>query len=244
MTHERIEHGLRAELPEDESRYVARPLPASVAEARASVGSRRAEPRTGVMAATAGLVAVGIVAAVVTWTALQASQSGGPGTGSGILPSATANPSASPAGIAGCRGMDFAVASDPWDSAAGSRGTVIVFRLVDSTVSCTLPTQLTGRITDAGGAVLVTGTSPAMPPESRIAAGTQLELGVSWSNWCGAAPAEPLMLEIRLATDDAWIPMIPPVGSTILIPPCMGNGQPAALNLTDFQPSDRPPIEG
>ena len=49
MTHERIEQGLRAELPEDEVRYVARPLPASVAEARASVGSRRAESRTGVM---------------------------------------------------------------------------------------------------------------------------------------------------------------------------------------------------
>ena len=139
--------------------------------------------------------------------------------------------------------MDFAVASDPWDSAAGSRGTVIVFRLVDSTASCTLPTELTGRITDASGAVLVTGISPAMDA-AEVVAGTQLELGVSWSNWCGAAPAEPLTLEIRLAGDDAWIPMIPPVGSTILVPPCMGSGQPAALNLTGFQPSDRPPIEG
>jgi hypothetical protein len=244
MTHERIEHGLRAELPEDEERYIARPLPASVAEARASVGSRTTVSRTGVMAATAGLVAVGIVAAVVTWTALQAARPDGTGTGTGDLPSATANPSTSPAGITGCRGMDFAVASDPWDSAAGSRGTVIVFRLVDSTVSCRLPTELTGRITDASGAVLVTGTSPAMPAESQIAAGTQLEVGVSWSNWCGAPPVEPITLEIRLAGDDAWIPMIPPVGSTILIPPCMGSGQPAALNLTDFQPSNRPPIEG
>ena len=95
---------------------------------------------------------------------------------------------------------------------------------------------------------------PAVPSSSAVAlrdadasevvAGTQLELGVSWSNWCGAAPVEPLTLEIRLAGDDAWIPMIPPVGSTILVPPCMGSGQPAALNLTGFQPSDRPPIEG
>ena len=72
MTHERIEQGLRAELPEDEARYVARPLPASVAEARASVGSRRTVSRPGVMVATAGLVAVSLVAAVVTWTAWQA----------------------------------------------------------------------------------------------------------------------------------------------------------------------------
>ena len=244
MTHERIEQGLRAELPEDEARYVARPLPASVAEARAYVGSRGTVSRPGVMAAAAGLVAVGLVVAVVAWTALQACTVRRAGNRHRGSPSATASPSASPAGIAGCRGMEFAVASDPWDSAAGSRGTVIVFRLVDSTASCTLPTELTGRITDASGAVLVTGTSPAMPEESQVVAGTQLELGVSWSNWCGAAPAEPLTLEIRLAGDDAWIPMIPPVGSTILVPPCMGSGQPAALNLTGFQASDRPPIEG
>jgi hypothetical protein len=244
MTRERIEQGLRAELPEDEARYVARPLPASVAEARAYVGSRKTLSRPGVMIAAAGLVAVGLVVAVVAWTALQALRSDGTGTGTGDLPSATATASASPAGIIGCRGMDFAVASDPWDSAAGSRGTVIVFRLVDSTATCTLPGQLTGRITDASGAVLVSGTSPAMPGESQVVAGTQLEVGVSWSNWCGTAPVEPLTLEIRLAGDDAWIPMIPPVGSAILIPPCMGSGQPAALNLTEFQLSDRPPIEG
>lgn len=244
MTHERIEQGLRAELPEDEARYVARPLPASVAEARAIVGNRRSVSRPGVMAATAGLVAVSLVVAVVAWTAWQAAISDDRATGTGGLPTATTSPSASPAGITGCRGMDFAVASDPWDSAAGSRGTVIVFRLVDSTASCTLPTELTGRITDASGAVLVSGTSPAMPEESQVVAGTQLELPVSWSNWCGTAPVEPLNLEIRLDGDDAWIPMIPPVGSTILVPPCMGSGQPAALNLTEFQPSDRPPIEG
>ena len=60
----------------------------------------------------------------------------------------------------------------------------------------------------------------------------------------GPAPVEPLTLEIRLAGSDAWIWMIPPVGPTILLPPCMGSGQPAALNLTGFQASDRPPIEG
>ena len=245
MTHERIEHGLRAELPEDEARYVARPLPASVAEARASVGSRRTVSRPGVMLATAGLVAVGLVAAVVALDSLAGSHAptgGEPAPGISHRPPRARRPRrpASP----GAAGWTFAVASDPWDSAAGSRGTVIVFRLVDSTASCTLPTELTGRITDASGAVLVTGTSPAMPEQSEVVAGTQLELGVSWSNWCGAAPAEPLTLEIRLAGMTPGSRSIPPVGSTILVPPCMGSGQPAALNLTGFQPSDRPPIEG
>ena len=118
-----------------------------------------------------------------------------------------------------------------------------MFRVVDSTAICTLPGQLTGRITDGTGAVLVTGSSPAMPA-AEVASGSQLEMGVSWSNWCGPTPAEPLTLEVRLAGDDAWIPIVPPTASTVLVPPCMGSGQPAALNLTGFQPSDRPPIEG
>ena len=86
MTHERIEQGLRAELPEDEARYVARPLPASVAEARAIVGNRRTVSRPGVMAATAGLVAVSLVVAVVAWTAWQAAISDDRATGTGGLP--------------------------------------------------------------------------------------------------------------------------------------------------------------
>ena len=76
MTHEQIEQGLRAELPADEARYVARPLPASVAEARAIVGNRMVS-RPGVMVATAGLVAAGLVVAIVAWTALQAPSADG-----------------------------------------------------------------------------------------------------------------------------------------------------------------------
>jgi hypothetical protein len=243
MTHERIEQGLRAELPEDEARYVARPLPASVAEARASVGNPRTVSRPGVVLAVAGLVAVGLVVAVVGWAALQAARSDGRGTGTGELPSETASPSASAPGSGACRADDIAVASDPWDSAAGSRGTTVVFRVVDSTASCTLPGELTGRITDASGAVLITGVSQAMA-EAEAVSGTQLQMGVSWSNWCGPAPAEPLSLEIRFATDDVWIPIVPPSGSTVLVPPCMGSGQPAALNLSGLEPSDRAPIEG
>jgi hypothetical protein len=80
--------------------------------------------------------------------------------------------------------------------------------------------------------------------EAEAVSGTQLQMGVSWSNWCGPAPAEPLSLEIRFATDDVWIPIVPPSGSTVLVPPCMGSGQPAALNLSGLEPSDRAPIEG
>jgi hypothetical protein len=73
---------------------------------------------------------------------------------------------------------------------------------------------------------------------------TQFEVGVAWSNWCGPEPARPLEISITLAGDDVAIPLVPPPGTEILVPPCMGAGQDSALSITGFQPSSRPPPEG
>lgn len=244
MTHDRIERRLRAELPADEARYVARPLPATVGEARALLGQRSVARTPLVMAIAIAAVAV---AAVVGWASWRAMVTDGSGIGTGDVPTATASPSASPppslAGTTGCRATDFAVASDAWDSAAGSRGTRVVFRVVASTASCSLSGSVAGRITDASGAVLVEGASPSRPAPADLPSGTQIELGVAWSNWCGPEPSEP-QLSLRLAGDDSWIPIVPPGGSAILVPPCNGIGQPTALNVTGFEASDRAPIDG
>ena len=142
MTHERIEQGLRAELPEDEARYVARPLPASVAEARASPGKPKDGVPNGHHGGDGRARGGRHRRCGRRLDSRAGSPSDGKGIGTGDLPSATpARRLRRPASPV--RGMEFAVASDPWDSAAGSRGTVIVFRLVDSTASCTLPTELT-----------------------------------------------------------------------------------------------------
>jgi hypothetical protein len=144
MTHERIESRLLGEIPADEHRYGARPIPATIEQARAELDE---SPRMS-LAVVLGAAAALAVIAVVTWAALRAIEPDGPAVGAGT-PSATSVPSASeapPSGPPACAAADFLVASDPWDAAAGSRGTRIVFRLMDSTPSCLLPAVVTASI--------------------------------------------------------------------------------------------------
>ena len=162
------------------------------------------------------------VVAVVAWAAWRTVGPERLGVGA-ETPSAAAvpSPSPTPSGPLACGAADFLIASDPWDAAAGSRGTRIVFRVVESTPSCLLPAAVDASITE-------------------VTAGTQVELGISWSNWCGPAPAAGLSLLVRVGEDS--IPIGPAGDGTILVPPCLGSGQPSALNVTGFQPSERPPI--
>ena len=239
MTHERLERRLASEPAPDELDWVARPLPMSVADARARVTSTHG-PHRGLLAMVA-VVVVAIVA-VGAWSVgstLLATSPREVGNGSVASPTPT---SAAPA-IVACTAEDFAVASDPWDSAAGSRGTTVVLRVVDSTAACDLPGGVTARITDASGTSLVEGASDPVARE-RIEQGTQLELGIAWSNWCDAQPGTPLTLELLLDGDATWIPVVAPGGTGPLVPPCMGSGQATNLSVTGFQPSERPPIEG
>jgi hypothetical protein len=151
-------------------------------------------------------------------------------------------PSASP-GPAKCRGADFAVSTDPWGGAAGSRGTIVVLRVVDSVTACRIGGALDGQITDPAGSVLVEARSdPTLA--STVTAGTQLEIGVAWSNWCGPEPTRPLELSIVLPGDAAPFPLVPPPGTEILVPPCLGEGQPSSLSITSLQPLTTPPPEG
>jgi hypothetical protein len=97
-------------------------------------------------------------------------------------------------------------------------------------------------VTDGSGGELVRGASePASAFEA--AGGTQLELGVSWSNWCGPTPTGPLVLSLRLSADGDWMPIVPAGGAPIPLPPCMGAGQASFLNVTGFETSTRPAIE-
>ena len=243
MTPDRIESLLRTEPIADEARFSARPLPASAVDVRASLSRRRgrAVMRFAAASAVTGVTVVAI-ALGTTWL-----RDGGEPAG-GDVPSASpgatfsAMPVATPTDDR-CTAADFAVTSDPWDAGAGSRGTRVVFRVVDSVDQCTLGGSLAGRIVDATGSLLVEGTSDAAPDE-RVGAGTQLEIGVSWSNWCGPEPAQPLAVSVTLAGDETAIPLVSPAGSEVLVPPCMGSGQDSILNVTPFEPSTRPPPEG
>ncbi|HEX5040246.1 MAG TPA: hypothetical protein VFW95_08945 [Candidatus Limnocylindria bacterium] len=235
MTHERIENALSSEIPGDERRYIPRPIPATIDAARAQLDG---SPGMSLATMLGAAVALAVVA-VVAWAAWRTVGPERLGVGA-ETPSAAAvpSPSPTPSGPLACGAADFLIASDPWDAAAGSRGTRIVFRVVESTPSCLLPAAVDASITDASG-VLVSGRAPEASP-TEVTAGTQVELGISWSNWCGPAPAAGLSLLVRVGEDS--IPIGPAGDGTILVPPCLGSGQPSALNVTGFQPSERPPI--
>ena len=247
MTNERLEDQLRAEPDPLELRYAARPLPASVSEARELVRTGRARRGSTPWLAVAAVAAAAVIAmAAGSWLDGDGRSGIGAGGSQSPDPTTSAPPTASapaPADGAPCRSADFAVSSDAWDAGAGSRGTTVVFRAVDSVVGCRLGGALAGRITDGTGSVLVEAQSDSMS-SAIVTGGTQLEIGVAWSNWCGPEPARPLEMSVTLAGDDAAIPLVPPPGTEILVPPCMGAGQDSALSITGFQPSSRPPPEG
>jgi hypothetical protein len=223
---------------------MARPLPASASEARELIRTERARPGSTAWLAVAVAAAAAIAIAAGPWLDADGDGRSGIGADGSRSPQSTtsAAPTASEDG-APCRSADLAVSSDAWDSGAGSRGTTVVFRVVDSAAGCRLGGALLGRITDGTGSILVEAQSESVPVAT-VPGRTQFEVGVAWSNWCRPEPARPLELSVTLAGDDVAIPLVPPSGTEILVPPCMGAGQDSALSITGFQPSSRPPPEG
>jgi hypothetical protein len=251
MTHDDLERQLRWERGPREEGYAPTTLPATLDAGRAPGAGPSRLVRIGAFAgvAAAAALAVALLGGVFS--------GGNPGIGSGTsdeptpseVPS-TVVPSASPSvepSTRDCRAEDFAWTSDPWTGAAGSRGTTVLVRGVASLAGCQIDGPVVLVLRDANDQTLLSAEAPASSVTVR--AGTLLEMGVSWSNWCGDAPAAPISLALTLPGDSSEVPLIPPTdgpgpGTGIPVPPCNGAGQPSVLNATDFQPSDRTPPEG
>lgn len=236
MNRDAIERTLRQPGPLEEA-YLPIAVPAHAADARHGRGWRG-----GLLAASQlGMVA----AAVVGGTALaillsHASLPGGNGVGAGV-PTPTPTASSAPLSRSACTANDFAWSTDPWGAAAGSRGTTVISRGVSSLAGCQIDGEASLLLKDASGAELLTGRTAAT--NVRVRAGTLLEMSITWSNWCSAAPAGPLSLSLTLPGDTQPVPVVASQGD-ILVPPCLGAGQPSVLGGTDFQPSSRTAPEG
>ena len=248
MNRDRIERALREPGPRERG-YSPESLPATAADLRA-----RAPRRRGLLMSAGGLgglaaaVAAGAVVALVLTRGF-APAPGNPGVGSNPTPTAASTPTVAPtpmptptpAPVAACHAGDFAWTSDAWGGAMGSRGTTILARGVSSLQPCVIRGEATLTLRDANGTLLLTGHAGAT--NASVKAGNLFEMGVSWSNWCGKDPAQPISLTLVLPGDTLPVPLIPASGS-ILVPPCNGPGQPSSLSGTGFQPSDRTPPEG
>jgi hypothetical protein len=248
MNRDRIERALREPGPRERG-YSPEALPATAAELRARVPRRnRLLMSAGAFGGFAAAVAAGAVIAVV----LSRGVAPGPGTGGTVLsPTPTAvptstptllpTPTASPAPIAACRAGDFAWSSDAWGGAMGSRWTTILARGVTSLQPCVIRGEAILTLRDANGTLLLSAHAAAT--DVSVSAGKLFQMGVSWSNWCGNDPAQPISLTLVLPGDTLPVPVIPASGS-IQVPPCNGAAQSSSLSGTGFQPSDRPPPEG
>ena len=244
MNRDRIERALREPGPRERG-YSPEALPATAAELRARDPRRRGLLLSaGGLGGLAAAVAAGAVVAVVLARGF-APAPGNTGTGSNPTPTPTLAPTpaptASPATVAACRAGDFAWSSDAWGGAMGSRGTTILARGVTSLQPCVIRGEAILTLRDANGTQLLTAHAAAT--DASVSAGKLFQMEVSWSNWCGNEPSQPISLTLVLPGDTLPVPVIPPSGS-ILVPPCNGAGQPSSLSGTGFQPSDRPPPEG
>ena len=237
MNRDQIERALRGAGPREDG-YLPSTLPVSIADGPRQRGWG-AKP---LAVAQLGLVAAAVAAGVMLAVLLTGGGPGAPGNvgagGSSSSPSTVA--SASPASIAACHAEDFAWTTDAWDAGAGSRGTTVLARGVTGLTSCVIDGGAT-IVLRAGRSDLLSVQAPASTIE--VKADTMLEVGISWSNWCDAQPIGPLSMWLTLPGDTVEVPLVPASGE-ILVPPCMGAGQPSVLNATDFQPSDRTPPEG
>ena len=247
MTPDRIESMLHTQPVTDEARFVARPLPATVAGARARLDARGGSAVLR-FAVASGAAAMAVVAIAVATTWL--GHGGGPSGGE--LPSSTADASSDPVAtslttpvateptVTACAAGNLLIREEPWGGAAGTRGTSLTVVLVGGAAPCDLPTTVSARILDGSGAVLVSGVGEGNGLV-RLEPGAQYMVGIGWSNWCDPEPQPVLRWDVRFG-DGEWIDVIeeastsrPGIDPAVPVPPCMGQGG-TNLSVTQLQP--------
>jgi uncharacterized protein DUF4232 len=233
--HDRLERSLGEPGPRERG-YRPRPLPGTLAEAQ------RERRGTGFILRSALLVGVAAGAAVVTLAVLARLPADNRAGGPGVSASAQASPRSDPS--APCLVSNLAIAPDPWGGAMGTRGTTILFRTVDSAGACTVSGGPAASIVDAGGRVLVRAPAVSGPPV-QLGPGKVAELNVTWSNWCGTAPAQPLTLVLDLGASPIRIEVKSlDGGATMSPPPCLGPGESSAFSVHAIEASSRAFPEG
>ena len=225
MSDNDLERDLRSQRGPREEGYAPAGLPMTLEDRPARAARLSRLPRAAMFAgvAIAGALAVALVAGIFSGS--------GPDVGSGSeSPSAAASAPA----VGDCVPMDVAFSAEPWGGAAGSRGTVVTVSLADGRYPCALGGRVAGLISDANGAVLVSGQSAAAAAVNLEPDGS-FTVGVAWSNWCGADPAAPVSLSLKFEGWAAAVPVNTPTDAPV--PPCNGAGAPSSLSVTGLEPA-------
>ncbi len=238
MNHDDLERQLRSQSGPREQGYHPAPLPAEPGAPSRAAGVPSV--------LRGGLFAAAAAAAVLAVVFVSGGLNGQFGVGGDVsTPSpsdaktqaATPSVTASAAEPGACRPEDVVLTAEPWGGAAGSRGTSVTIALADGAAPCHPANAALGRILDGTGATLVESVAgPTDLPLLTLQTGTTFQVGAAWSNWCGAAPAAPVTLELRLADWRDWVTVEVQAGGVDPLPPCMGDGG-TNLSVTEVQPA-------
>jgi len=229
MNDQDLERDLRTQRGPREEGYVPGRLPMTL-DGGAVVGRRPARlPRVAMLVAAglAGALAVAVAAGVFSGPE--------PGVGANGSASPSAEASTRPSGGEACGPEDVSLTAEPWGGAAGSRGTVVTVALASGGQACQLRKGLVAEITDANGGVLVTSGPSAAGEPVALAAGDTYTIGISWSNWCEAAPASPLSLALKMSGWESFAMVPVASGGLDPVPPCMGSAEPTALSWSGLE---------
>lgn len=237
MNDQDLERDLRTQRGPREDGYAPMRLPTTREEALVASRGPSRLPRAVMLvgASLAGALAVAIGAGVFSGAGpgVGATGSASPSADATTLPSAAASTPAS--GSGGCGPQDVSLVAEPWGGAAGSRGTVVTITLAGGHGACTLNKALAAEMVDANGSVLV--TSPAVEPGGPVSLepGASFTVGITWSNWCDAAPTEP-KLALMMSGWESFVTVPVPNGGADPVPPCMGSTEPTVLSWSGLEP--------
>lgn len=238
MNDQDLERDLRTQRGPREEGYAPRPLPMTLEGAPVAGRGPSRLPRAAMLAGAglAGALAVAAAAGVFSgWRpGVGGTDSTSPSAAATTSPTAAASTPAS--GTSDCGPQDVTLTAEPWGGAAGSRGTVVTITLAGGHEACTLGKGLAAQMVDANGSVLV--TTPAAEPGDPVSLGpgASFTIGITWSNWCEAAPAAPVNLQLQMSGWDSFVAVPVPTPGADPVPPCVGSTQPTALSWSGLEP--------
>lgn len=128
-----------------------------------------------------------------------------------------------------CDAANLSARITMWEGAAGHRIATLELTNLGSD-ACVLPTLARPQLVDGRGSILIDGTSPATAEPLTLASGDVVTTLVQDGNYCGPAPVAPVTVAFDLG-DGTRIVAAPFSPSDATVPPCLGSGEPATIDM-------------
>jgi hypothetical protein len=149
-------------------------------------------------------------------------------------PTEAPSPSPSPTPIGRCDPANLAARITLWEGATGHRIGDLELTNAGS-APCTVRSVEKPQLVDGNGSVLIDGTAPASSRALTMAPGAVLKTLVQDSNYCGPEPVAPVSVAFVL-TDGGRFVATPFSPTDATVPPCMGGGSAAVIEMQPWAP--------